>query len=145
MHTLVSPLTLSRAWIDAKHRCVAATRSNTAFTIAKRTSPLLNAARAVRVSPVGMQASRAYSSEMANAIVQYVGSLIVKMQWYSHFTGSPRTSAWVMLRSVSAVPASVSVSFSQLSSLVWLATHRCVASSSRTPFSASLSSKPSVW
>lgn len=35
----------------------------------KRTSTLLNSARA-KVSPIGVQASRAYSSEMANALVQ---------------------------------------------------------------------------
>ncbi|EMC98242.1 hypothetical protein BAUCODRAFT_32229 [Baudoinia panamericana UAMH 10762] len=46
-----------------------ATRQNTAFTTIKRTSTLLNSARA-KVSPIGIQASRAYSSEMANALVQ---------------------------------------------------------------------------
>ena len=35
----------------------------------KRTSTLLNSAR-VKVSPIGTRASRAYSSEMANALVQ---------------------------------------------------------------------------
>jgi len=35
----------------------------------KRTSTLMNSAR-TKVSPIGMQASRAYSSEMANALVQ---------------------------------------------------------------------------
>ena len=35
----------------------------------KRTSTLLNSAR-TKVSPIGAQASRAYSSEMANALVQ---------------------------------------------------------------------------
>ncbi|TKA69194.1 hypothetical protein B0A55_07073 [Friedmanniomyces simplex] len=50
----------------------AATRSsssNTAFNTMKRTSTLLNSAR-TQVSPVGIQATRAYSSEMANALVQ---------------------------------------------------------------------------
>ncbi|KAK4897162.1 ATPase complex subunit 9 [Elasticomyces elasticus] len=46
----------------------AATRSNTAFSTIKRTSTLLNSAR--QVSPIGVQATRAYSSEMANALVQ---------------------------------------------------------------------------
>lgn len=35
----------------------------------KRTSTLLNTARA-KVSPIGVHANRAYSSEMANALVQ---------------------------------------------------------------------------
>lgn len=35
----------------------------------KRTSTLINSAR-TKVSPIGMQAKRAYSSEMANALVQ---------------------------------------------------------------------------
>lgn len=35
----------------------------------KRTSTLMNSARA-KVSPIGIQATRAYSSEMANALVQ---------------------------------------------------------------------------
>ncbi|KAK5174021.1 uncharacterized protein LTR77_001101 [Saxophila tyrrhenica] len=47
----------------------AATRQNTAFTTMKRTSTLLNAAR-TKGSPLAFQASRAYSSEMANALVQ---------------------------------------------------------------------------
>ncbi|KAF2860121.1 putative ATP synthase subunit ATP9 [Piedraia hortae CBS 480.64] len=42
-----------------------ATRQNTAFAAVKRTTPVMNALR-----PVGKQASRAYSSEMANALVQ---------------------------------------------------------------------------
>ncbi|KAK4909747.1 ATPase complex subunit 9 [Elasticomyces elasticus] len=46
----------------------AATRSNTAFSTIKRTSTLLNSAR--QVSPIGVQTTRAYSSEMANALVQ---------------------------------------------------------------------------
>lgn len=44
----------------------AAARQNT-FNTMKRTS-LINSARTV--SPIGAQASRAYSSEMANAMVQ---------------------------------------------------------------------------
>jgi len=47
----------------------ATTRQTTAFNTMKRTSTLLNSARA-KVSPIGIQASRAYSSEMANALVQ---------------------------------------------------------------------------
>lgn len=35
----------------------------------KRTSTLINSAR-TKVSPIGQQAKRAYSSEMANALVQ---------------------------------------------------------------------------
>ena len=42
---------------------------STAFNTMKRTSTMFNSARA-KVSPIGVQASRAYSSEMANAIVQ---------------------------------------------------------------------------
>ncbi|KAK3054014.1 hypothetical protein LTR09_004790 [Extremus antarcticus] len=45
-----------------------ATRQNT-FTTMKRTSGLLNAAR-TKTSPLAFQASRQYSSEMANALVQ---------------------------------------------------------------------------
>ncbi|KAK3110332.1 ATPase complex subunit 9 [Teratosphaeriaceae sp. CCFEE 6253] len=45
----------------------ATARSNTAFTLAKRTSPLLHAARTQFAAPA---ARRAYSSEMANALVQ---------------------------------------------------------------------------
>nr|POE47301.1 atp synthase subunit 9, mitochondrial [Quercus suber] len=45
----------------------AATRQTTAFNTMKRTSTLLNSAR---VSPIGAAAKRAYSSEMANALVQ---------------------------------------------------------------------------
>jgi F-type H+-transporting ATPase subunit c len=48
---------------------IATTRQNATFNTMKRTSTLLNTARA-KVSPLGIQASRAYSSEMANALVQ---------------------------------------------------------------------------
>ncbi|KAK5131656.1 ATPase complex subunit 9 [Meristemomyces frigidus] len=41
----------------------------TTFNTMKRTSTLLNSA-STKVSPIGIQASRAYSSEMANALVQ---------------------------------------------------------------------------
>ncbi|GAB7364091.1 hypothetical protein MBLNU230_g4643t1 [Neophaeotheca triangularis] len=43
----------------------AAARQNTAFNTMKRTSNMMN-----KASPIGAQASRAYSSEMANAMVQ---------------------------------------------------------------------------
>lgn len=46
-----------------------ATRQTNAFGTMKRTSTLLNSTRA-KMSPIGRQASRAYSSEMANALVQ---------------------------------------------------------------------------
>ena len=48
---------------------VAASRQTTAFNTMKRTSTLLQSAR-TKVSPIGAQAKRAYSSEMANALVQ---------------------------------------------------------------------------
>jgi F-type H+-transporting ATPase subunit c len=48
---------------------IATARQNATFNTMKRTSTLLNTARA-KVSPLGIQASRAYSSEMANALVQ---------------------------------------------------------------------------
>ncbi|EME85073.1 uncharacterized protein MYCFIDRAFT_53183 [Pseudocercospora fijiensis CIRAD86] len=47
----------------------AASRQTTAFNTMKRTSTILQSARA-KVSPIGAQAKRAYSSEMANALVQ---------------------------------------------------------------------------
>lgn len=56
-----------RASIDDEE--TAATRQSTTFNTMKRTSTLFNSARA-KVSPIGVQASRAYSSEMANALVQ---------------------------------------------------------------------------
>lgn len=45
---------------------VAAARQTTAFNTMKRTSTLMNSAR----TQVSTQAKRAYSSEMANALVQ---------------------------------------------------------------------------
>lgn len=47
----------------------AATRNTATFNTMKRTSTMLQAAR-TKVSPIGAQAKRAYSSEMANALVQ---------------------------------------------------------------------------
>ncbi|KAI5362146.1 Putative ATP synthase, F0 complex, subunit C, V-ATPase proteolipid subunit C-like protein [Septoria linicola] len=46
-----------------------ATRNTATFNTMKRTSTMLQAAR-TKVSPIGAQAKRAYSSEMANALVQ---------------------------------------------------------------------------
>merc|ERR1711915_112549 len=47
----------------------AAARQNTAFNTMKRSSNMMAAIR-TKASPIGMQAKRAYSSEMANALVQ---------------------------------------------------------------------------
>ncbi|KAF2214091.1 hypothetical protein CERZMDRAFT_66796 [Cercospora zeae-maydis SCOH1-5] len=47
----------------------AATRNTATFNTMKRTSTIMQAAR-TKVSPIGAQAKRAYSSEMANALVQ---------------------------------------------------------------------------
>ncbi|KAK4502230.1 hypothetical protein PRZ48_005655 [Zasmidium cellare] len=47
----------------------AATPKTATFNTMKRTSTLINSAR-TKVSPIGIQAKRAYSSEMANALVQ---------------------------------------------------------------------------
>merc|ERR1712039_70149 len=47
----------------------AAARQNTAFNTMKRSSNMMAAVR-TKASPIGMQAKRAYSSEMANALVQ---------------------------------------------------------------------------
>ncbi|KAK5114404.1 ATPase complex subunit 9 [Meristemomyces frigidus] len=49
-------------------RAYSAASRQTTFNTMKRTSTLMNSAR--KVSPIGVQASRAYSSEMANALVQ---------------------------------------------------------------------------
>jgi hypothetical protein len=54
---------------SADSAIAAATRQTTAFNTMKRTSTLLQSAR-TKVSPIGAQAKRAYSSEMANALVQ---------------------------------------------------------------------------
>ncbi|CAK1365395.1 unnamed protein product [Cercospora beticola] len=48
---------------------IAATRNTATFNTMKRTSTIMQAAR-TKVSPIGAQAKRAYSSEMANALVQ---------------------------------------------------------------------------
>merc|ERR1712154_585649 len=50
-------------------RAYSAAAQNTAFNTMKRSSNMMAAVRA-KASPIGMQAKRAYSSEMANAIVQ---------------------------------------------------------------------------
>merc|ERR1711939_789960 len=49
----------------------AAARQNTALNTMKRSSNMMAAIR-TKASPIGMQAKRAYSSEMANALVQAV-------------------------------------------------------------------------
>merc|ERR1711959_726009 len=49
----------------------AAARQNTAFNTMKRSSNMMATIR-TKASPIGMQAKRAYSSEMANALVQAV-------------------------------------------------------------------------
>ncbi len=67
MHTPVSSLRC-HVRVDRLTFMTAATRQNT-FTTMKRTSGLLNAAR-TKTSPLAFQASRQYSSEMANALVQ---------------------------------------------------------------------------
>jgi hypothetical protein len=102
-------------------RAYSAVPKNTAFNAIKRT-------QITKASPIAQQAKRAYSSEMANALVR-----------------SPRTSVWVPLPSVLPVPVSVSVSFSPPSSTLSPATPLSVASSSLTPFSVSPSSRPSVF
>merc|ERR1711975_61013 len=51
------------------HAYSAAARQNTAFNTMKRSSNMMAAIR-TKASPIGMQAKRAYSSEMANALVQ---------------------------------------------------------------------------
>merc|ERR1711959_315678 len=53
----------------------AAARQNTAFNTMKRSSNMMAAIR-TKASPIGMQAKRAYSSEMANALVQVFAALL---------------------------------------------------------------------
>merc|ERR1712057_122579 len=53
----------------AAQSSVKVARQNTAFNTMKRSSNMMAAIR-TKASPIGMQAKRAYSSEMANALVQ---------------------------------------------------------------------------
>ncbi|KAK5118846.1 hypothetical protein LTR62_000055 [Meristemomyces frigidus] len=64
-----SPMMKSQQLQKFARNYSAATRQTSAFTAIKRTSGLMQAAR-TKVSPIGAQAKRAYSSEMANALVQ---------------------------------------------------------------------------
>jgi hypothetical protein len=130
---------------DADMHDEAATRQNTAFNTMKRTSNLFQSARA-KVSPIGARASRAYSSEMANAMVQVsqnigMGNAAIGLGGVSVCGFRGLVTTLTNGRRL----VSVSVWFSLLSCPLSLVTHLSVASSSLTPFWGLPSSRPSVW